>query len=173
MTALPRYAALFVMVVVLSGCATMYNPGAQDVPVNSAPTGATVFIDGELVGTTPLTLTLNNRSPVTLTLRLPDGRERSVELERRFDGVSFTVSLLPAAAVVSGVIIAGVRSASPSPSSFVERSSHPPAFLIDGLRLLLVATAGTGVSVVSFGVDAATGSWYQLLPGEVMVVFDD
>ena len=41
--------------------------------------------------------------------------------------------------------------------------------MVYGLGLI----AGAGVSVVSFGVDAATGSWYRLLPGEVMVVFDD
>ena len=91
--------AWIVVVVALSGCATLYDPGSQAMPVASAPTGATVFIDGEPMGTTPLTLTLDNRAPVTLTLRLPDGRERTVELERRFDNVSFTVSLVPAALV--------------------------------------------------------------------------
>ena len=165
--------AWIVAVVVLSGCATMYNPGSQTMPVTSTPTGATVFIDGEPMGTTPLTLTLNNRSPVTLTLRLPDGRERTVELERRFDNVSFAVSLVPAAAVVGGVVVGGILfgPASPPEASGLSTSSTPPPLgpLFYGLGLI----AGTGLSLVSFGVDAVTGSWYRLLPGEVLVVFDD
>ena len=106
----------------------MYNPGSQSVPVASTPRGATVFIDGEPMGMTPLTLTLNNRAPVTLTLRLPDGRERTVELERRFDNVSFTVSLVPAAAVVGGIVVADwvlLGPASPPGTAGLSTSSTP------------------------------------------------
>jgi hypothetical protein len=161
-----------VVVVLLSGCATMYNPGSQTVPVASTPTGATVFIDGEPMGTTPLTLTLNNQAPVTLTLRLPDGRERTVELERRFDDTSFTVSLVPAA-VVGGVVVGGMLFSSPVSTSGISASSSPPGWLVTGFFQFVGVVAGAGVSVVSFGVDAATGSWFRLLPGEVLVVFDD
>jgi hypothetical protein len=170
--AMVRNFAWLIVVVVLSGCATMYNPGSQAMPVASAPTGATVFVDGEHMGTTPLTLTLNNRSPVTLTLRLSDGRERTVELERRFDNVAFTVSLVPAA-LVGGALVAGMLISSPTGASGLSTSSTPPEGLIGALAYALGLVAGAGVSVVSFGVDAATGSWYRLLPGEVMVVFDD
>ncbi len=173
MIAMVRNVAWIVAVVVLSGCATMVNPGSQAMPVASTPTGATVLIDGEPMGTTPLTLTLNNRAPVTLTLRLPDGRERTVELERRLDNVSFTVSLLPAAALVGGAIVGGMLISSPVGTSGLATSSSPPAGLVGVLVYGLGLVAGAGVSVVAFGIDAATGSWYRLLPGEVMVVFDD
>lgn len=172
MIAMLHNVAWIVVVVALSGCATMYNPGSQAMPVASTPTGATVFIDGEPMGTTPLTLTLDNRAPVTLTLRLPDGRERTVELERRFDNVSFTVSLVPVA-LLGGAVVGGMLISSPVGTSGLSTSSSPPAWIAEGFIQLLVLVAGTGVSVVSFGVDAATGSWYRLLPNEVMVVFDD
>jgi hypothetical protein len=62
---------------------------------------------------------------------------------------------------------------SPTGASGLSTSSTPPEGLIGALAYALGLVAGAGVSVVSFGVDAATGSWYRLLPGEVMVVFDD
>jgi len=165
------FAWIVVVAVVLSGCATMYNPGSQTLPVASTPTGATVFIDGEPMGTTPLTLTLYNRAPVTLTLRLPDGRERTIELERRFDTVSFAVSLVPAAVVAGGAVLFEMEYGSSPGTSGLSTSSMPldHGFILYGLGLI----AGAGVSVVSFGFDALTGSWFHLLPGEVMVVFDD
>ncbi len=164
------FAWIVVVAVVLSGCATMYNPGSQTLPVASTPTGATVFIDGEPMGTTPLTLTLYNRAPVTLTLRLPDGRERTIELERRFDTVSFAVSLVPAAVVAGGAVIFEMEYGSPPGTSELTTSSPT---LGPGPFYLLGLIAGAGVSVVSFGFDALMGSWFRLLPGEVMVVFDD
>jgi len=164
------FAWIVVVAVVLSGCATMYNPGSQTLPVASTPTGATVFIDGEPMGTTPLTLTLYNRAPVTLTLRLPDGRERTIELERRFDTVSFAVSLVPAAVVAGGAVLFEMEYGS-SPGTSGLSTSSPT--LGPGPFYLLGLIAGAGVSVVSFGCDALTGSWCHLLPGEVMVVFDD
>ena len=36
-----------------SGCATMFTPAFQEVPVASTPAGAEVWIDGELIGVTP------------------------------------------------------------------------------------------------------------------------
>lgn len=124
------------------------------------------------MGTTPLTLTLDNRAPVTLTLRLPDGREQTVDLERRFDDASFTVNLVPAA-LVGGAAVAGMLFSSTAGASGLSVSSIPLVGLLLTVVVGLGLIAGAGVSVVSFGVDAATGSWYRLLPGEIMVVFDD
>ena len=45
----------------LGGCALLYNPATRSVPVTSLPTGAEVWIDGELVGTTPYTADINSR----------------------------------------------------------------------------------------------------------------
>jgi hypothetical protein len=131
-----------------------------------------VFVAGEFRGTTPLTLRLDNRAPTTLTLRLPDGRERTVDLERQFHGESFALSLVPVA-LTGGALLAIRSSLSGVVVSGVTTSSHMPGFVVYAFTYVPVAIAGTTVSVISIGVDAATGRWYRLMPGEVVVVFDD
>ena len=159
-----RNAMLSVVLVFASGCAAMYNPNPQAVPVDSVPVGAEVFVDGEFKGLTPLTLDVDNRASVTLTLRLPDGREREVLLERRFDGVSFAVSLVPAAVVGGVVLYSGARAA----------NARDAGELIGyGLLAVVVGYGGTGVSAVSIVLDAATGRWYRLAPGSIVIVFDE
>ncbi len=100
-----RSTAMALATVVLSGCAALYNPATQSVAVDSVPLEPSVFVDGEFRGTTPLTLRLDNRTPTTMTLRLPEGRERTVVLDRQFHGQSFAVSLVPAA-LTGGALLA-------------------------------------------------------------------
>jgi len=52
---------LSVVLALASGCAAMYNPNPQAVPVDSVPVGASVFAAGAFMGVTPLILDLDNR----------------------------------------------------------------------------------------------------------------
>lgn len=56
------------------GCATLFNSGTKDVSLNSDPSGATVLVDGNRRGTTPMTLELDNNSSHTVTFEM-EGRE--------------------------------------------------------------------------------------------------
>lgn len=56
------------------GCATLFNSGSKDVSLNTDPTGATVLVDGNRRGTTPMTLELDNNSSHTVTFQM-DGHE--------------------------------------------------------------------------------------------------
>lgn len=54
-------AALVASLVVQTGCATVFAPGPDRVPVTSKPPGANIFIDGALVGQTPSVIELDRR----------------------------------------------------------------------------------------------------------------
>jgi len=58
---IPRIFSL-VLLIVLSGCATSRKGVLQEVQVNSYPYEARVYLDGELVGATPLSLKLRSKS---------------------------------------------------------------------------------------------------------------
>lgn len=159
-----RNALLVVVLVLVSGCAAMYNPHPQVVPVDSVPPRASVYVDGEFRGVTPLMLDLDNRSPLTITLRHLDWREQEVVLERRFDGASLAMSIVPEDVVGSVVLFADSQMAS---------ASSPGAWLGYGLVASVAAYGGTGVAALSIVLDAATGRWYRLAPDTVVIVFDD
>lgn len=44
------------LLVVFSGCATICQSGPDHIPVDSNPQGAGVYLDGQLMGTTPMVL---------------------------------------------------------------------------------------------------------------------
>lgn len=48
-----KLTSVFLVVTILSGCATIIHGSRQDVSVSSTPSSATVYIDGQLVGETP------------------------------------------------------------------------------------------------------------------------
>ena len=159
-----RNVVLSVVLVLASGCAAMYNPNPQAVPVDSLPVGAEVFVDGAFMGVTPLILDLDNRASATLTLRLRDGREREVLLERRFDGASFAVSLVPAAVVGGAVLYADARMA---------RASSGAEWVAVGMITAIGGIALVGVSAFSISLDAVTGRWFRLAPDALVIAFDD
>jgi hypothetical protein len=64
----------------LTGCAVLFNPNPQHVPVASDPEGAEVLVDGTLMGVTPITLELSGLKDYEVVLRL-QGQERRFVLE--------------------------------------------------------------------------------------------
>src|SRR5262245_31454678 len=67
------------LLTMLSGCASIFKGGTQDVPINSNPAGAQVWIDGVYQGMTPLHLKLDVKKSYTVVLRR-DGEERTCSL---------------------------------------------------------------------------------------------
>lgn len=113
-------AATVVLATLLSGCATVFKGGVQDVPVNSDPEGVEIIIDGVSFGRTPTTLQLQVNRSYNIVLR--NGTE-----ERMFT----------------------IRNE------------------IGALWIVLDVVTG----LVPVIVDAATGNWYELQPGQVYVDF--
>ena len=52
-------AALIALCCVASGCATIVAGGPDEIPVRTTPPGAYVYVDGKVVGQTPLVVTLD------------------------------------------------------------------------------------------------------------------
>lgn len=48
----------------LAGCATLFAGGPDEIPVTTNPPGAYVYVDGEIVGQTPMIVTLDRRRNV-------------------------------------------------------------------------------------------------------------
>ena len=58
--------ALALGLVVLAGCATLFAGGPDSVPITSDPTGATIKVNGAVVGKTPMTLGLDRGEPAMI-----------------------------------------------------------------------------------------------------------
>ena len=71
---------IFSLVFSLSGCATLFKADSVgNVPVNSVPAGAEVFINGQSYGFTPT------------TIRLEDGKDYNIVFKLNGESKSYTV----------------------------------------------------------------------------------
>ena len=162
---------LVMLAIALSGCATLFTRPLQHVPIDSAPQGAEVFVDGRFVGTTPITLELGNRSEHELHLRLGD-KETSVTLRSGLATTFVAIDIAP------GLVVAGVSAlilATPPDRGPAESGGPMPVIRLDpyirrgaGIGIAI----GLGSAAINAAVDASTGRWYRLTPSEVLVVFD-
>ena len=93
-------AILFVFIIQMTGCATILKQKSVDVAVNTEPEGANVFLDGNSVGKTPLTLNLPHKRSVVLVFRKDGYEEMSHRIDKHLVGgwlvVSFLCDVIPA-----------------------------------------------------------------------------
>ncbi len=157
-----RTIVLALLAIALSGCATLFTRPSQQVPIDSVPPAAEVFVDGTFVGTTPITLELEKRSEHALLLRLGD-KEQSVTLCSGIDGAYVALDVAP------GLVMAGVSALVFSTTDF--SSIGGLGWAVPGMAAIGIAV-GLGSAAINVAVDAGTGRWYRLTPGEVLVVFD-
>lgn len=97
-----------------------------------------------------------------MLLRL-GGSEQSVTLRSGVDGTYVAVDVAPGlvTAAASALVLATTDISNLSPLGRA----------IPGMAAIGVAV-GLSSAVINVAVDAATGGWYRLTPGEVLVVFD-
>ena len=81
-----RTATAAFLAVLLSGCASVVNGPRQPVGIASAPTGASVSVDGVEIGRTPMIAHLEREREHVVTLSMPGHATREVPLERRVSG---------------------------------------------------------------------------------------
>ena len=58
-----------VVIVSVTGCATLFKQKSRTVNFDSDPQGATVYINGNRMGKTPMPLNLSNKQAVTVTFK--------------------------------------------------------------------------------------------------------
>lgn len=56
----PKYVGL-ALILLAAGCGTLFNSSTKGIAMSSTPDKAEVFVDGNRMGTTPLTLELDNQ----------------------------------------------------------------------------------------------------------------
>lgn len=80
-----RSAPALVLAILLSGCASIVHGPTQTVRVSSEPAGATVYLNGEEQGATPLELDLDRDARYVLRLEHPSHTPQSRTLRRGAD----------------------------------------------------------------------------------------
>lgn len=73
---------------VLSSCATVLKGTSQDVTFNSEPQGATVIVDGQPMGQTPVTVSLRKNRYDDVTIRLEGYQTQSRPLSTTYDPIA-------------------------------------------------------------------------------------
>jgi len=161
---------LVMLAIALSGCAALFTPPLQHVPIDSAPPGAEVFVDGRFVGTTPITLELESHTDYELLLRIGDN-EHSVTLSSSIDAAYVALDIAP------GLVMAGVSAlifaTTPDPGPRSPSTGVPDLgpVIRSGLAIGGIAV-GLGSAAINVAIDAGTGRWYHLTPSEVLIAFD-
>ncbi len=143
----------------LGGCAVLSHGPSQVIPFSSTPSGAEVIVDGESRGFTPLELELARRQSYSVTLRL-NGQEQKLIISNVPEASTIALDVIPAS-LAGGTSLYLCLSIPPSTSNGS----------IESLLLCGVSLIATGMTGVPISVDAVTGSWFYLEPGEVSVTF--
>jgi hypothetical protein len=149
--------ALIPVLVLATSCALSVQGPTQSIPFDSNPQGAEIYLDGELLGVTPITLELSRGSGYTLLVRLGD-QEREVIITNAIDGGALVLDVIPFAAAVILVV------ASPC-------GSEGWTDLCTTAQTIVIG-AGAVASGIPLVIDVASGAAYDLLPREVMIDFD-
>lgn len=63
------YFPAFVFFCGLTGCATIFDGDTQLLTFDSVPTGAEVYVDGVLLGVTPMSASVKRKKDATLTIK--------------------------------------------------------------------------------------------------------
>ena len=83
-------ALLGLLIVLLSGCATLFNNKTPAVDLASTPAGAEVYVDGYYVGTTPVQVNLTVREDHVVEFR-KEGHDTRTYRISRFVGFGWIV----------------------------------------------------------------------------------
>lgn len=82
------YSCIILVSTSLLGCATIFKGSNADINVNSAPSGATVMINGIDKGETPQSLSLQRSENHVLTFKKEGYKDVKVEVQKKFDGAT-------------------------------------------------------------------------------------
>ncbi len=82
-------AILLVVALASTGCATMVNGRHQDVLVLSEPSGASIRLNGEDVGSTPTTVKMRRRGPAELVVAKAGYAATTIPVARKESGWMF------------------------------------------------------------------------------------
>lgn len=73
---------LLMAIAALNGCATLFNDKTPSVDVASNPEGASVYVNGNYIGETPVSVDLSVRQEHAITFRLDGYKEKTYQVSR-------------------------------------------------------------------------------------------
>ncbi|MBI4546130.1 MAG: PEGA domain-containing protein [Gemmatimonadetes bacterium] len=73
-------AGLALILMAAAGCAALFNSKTDPVAIQSMPSDADIYIDGNLRGRTPITLELQAKKTYTIVFKKPGYRDQAFEL---------------------------------------------------------------------------------------------
>jgi hypothetical protein len=80
---------VWVLALSVSGCATLFAPGPDHVPVDSTPSGAHVLVDSQEVGLTPTTVTLDRKTGRgIITVEAPGYMPSITQRDKAFNSIA-------------------------------------------------------------------------------------
>ncbi len=101
---LRKHFAVLSLFVLLAGCATIKHGTKQDIPIDSEPSGAKVYVDGAYVGDTPTEVSLTRDEEHRIGLAMGGHEVGMYELKPTLSyDVFYNFSLLPG--VFAGFLI--------------------------------------------------------------------
>jgi hypothetical protein len=80
--------ALIFSITVLFGSATIFHGISQNVSINSEPDDAKIYVDGQLMGNSPVTLMLTKGKYKTIEIRKQCYKPVTLTLQKQFDSVA-------------------------------------------------------------------------------------
>ena len=78
----------------LSGCGTLFLAKNKDISLNSTPVGATVALDGEVIGVTPMDVTLPTDDSYVLSFSMDGYQSVVCTVNRQVSGVIIVLDVL-------------------------------------------------------------------------------
>lgn len=121
----------------LSGCATMFCGTSEEVKIESFPPGASVFVNGENVGKTPLEVEMNRDSHPLVVLKKDGYADTRVQIKQEWNGTTMLNLLLfpgfPVGFPITGWIIDARSGAT---SEYTEDDIVVPVLTKDALRAI-------------------------------------
>lgn len=80
--------SLLASTILMTGCATVISGTSESVTIDSSPQKAEVYIDGAMVGVTPMTLKLEKNKKDSVMVKKEGFKPQSRELTKQYDPVT-------------------------------------------------------------------------------------
>lgn len=85
---------LVLLIIVFQGCATICQPGPDKIPINSRPDDAEVYLDGLIVGRTPMTVSVDRSAECYLEIKKDGYKTITIDKDKKLAGWFFPGNLL-------------------------------------------------------------------------------
>ncbi len=162
-TRLPVVAAIILLAMMAGGCSTPVL--RQDIPVSTNPMGAKIYANGQLMGTTPGTVSLERNRSHILTLVKDNYRQEDVTIVNQYQKEKVYLNAVQSG-INSGLFFKnsamGVQSSMRSLSSQEETGEafilSPPAVKVTLTPLAGAAASGPAAAPSGAGIGGASAS---------------